>query len=476
MASKKTYKFTYRLRLFLPITALIWIIIAVMGFYTFHREEEYRRQNIHNSLELINKRIEDMIRHNYDVNRFLKFVQKYYGKNELEGIRVSIFKDGEDFPTWFIGQPIFTPFSKMDNEERDSYYCYDARQLEDYNIIIRSALPHNLSQNQWQLFDNGSGFWIFIVILGLAATVLSYITSAHMAQNVTIMRDFIERAAKDEDFTPGENFTNDEMGDITRRIVDLYRDRQDARIAHEREHRFAIKATEERARLRRQLTNNVNHELKTPVGIIKGYVDTIIAEPEMDSTQRDHFILKIQKQVERLVSMLDDLSTLTRLDDGATEIPMSPVDMNRLMQNLDEEIYESGIGGDLIFTYELPEHCIVKASEALVNAAILNLVKNAANYSGGTEMGLICTGEDNAFYSFTFYDNGTGVADEHIPMLFARFYRVDDGRSRKKGGTGLGLSIVKSTIVGMGGSINVRNRETGGLEFLFTLPKWEQNQ
>lgn len=473
MASKKTYKFTYRLRLFLPITALIWIIIAVMGFYTFHREQEYRRQNVLSTLALINQRIEDMIRHNYDVNRFLKFVQKYYGKNELEGIRVSIFIDGEDFPTWFIGQPIFTPFSKMNDEEKYSYYCYDGRKLEDYNIIIRSVLPLNQSQNRWQFFDNGSGFWIFVIILGLTATALSYITAAHMARNVTLMRNFIERAVKDEDFTPTDSFTNDEMGDISRRIVDIYKERQEARIAHDREHRFAVKAMEERARLRRQLTNNVNHELKTPVGIIKGYVDTMLAEPNMPDEQREHFMLKIQKQVDRLVNMLEDLSTLTRLDDASTEIPTHAVNMNELLATLDEEIYESGIGGELMFSYELPDNCVVKASDALINAAILNLVKNAANYSGGSEMGLVCTGQDDNFYSFSFYDNGHGVSQEHIPMLFARFYRIDNGRSRKKGGTGLGLSIVKSTIISMGGSINVRNRDTGGLEFLFTLPKWK---
>ena len=81
--------------------------------------------------------------------------------------------------------------------------------------------------------------------------------------------------------------------------------------------------------------------------------------------------------------------------------------------------------------------------------------------------------ESERYYTFSFYDNGTGVGEEHIPRLFDRFYRVDTGRSRKVGGTGLGLPIVKSTVEALGGTITVRNRSTGGLEFFFTLEKWK---
>ena len=102
----------------------------------------------------------------------------------------------------------------------------------------------------------------------------------------------------------------------------------------------------------------------------------------------------------------------------------------------------------------------------------MNLVKNAVAYSKGTEMGVIFTGKTSSHYSFVFYDNGQGVGAEHLPRLFDRFYRIDSGRSRKTGGTGLGLPIVKSTFINMGGTINARNREEGGLEFNFTIPVW----
>lgn len=474
MAFKRTYKFNYKLRLFLPITALIWIIIAVMVIYAFNREKQYRYDNIQSEIELINRRIVDMMQHGYDVNRFLRFIEKYYATQELQGIRVSIFQGDEDFPDHFIGEPVFTEFDDMGEDEKVGYYCFARLQNDDLGITVRTALPHNLKLTQWEVF--GSGFWIFVFIMGLAATALSYITAAHMASNVTLLRDFTERASTDQNFTTTDKFTNDELGDISRRIIDIYNERKVAQAAHEREHQIALKASEEKARLKRQITNNVNHELKTPVGIIKGYIETLLAHKDMDDVQKFHFIEKTYKQVERLTIMLDDLSTLTRLDDASGMIPTREVDMNQLLETLDEEIYESGIGGDLIFVYELPEHCIVKGSESLINAAILNLVKNAAAYSKGSEMGLLCKEDTNDFYSFVFYDNGTGLDEEHLPKLFERFYRVESGRSRKTGGTGLGLSIVKSTIVSMGGSISVSNGSNGGLEFTFTLPKWHQEK
>jgi len=86
-------------------------------------------------------------------------------------------------------------------------------------------------------------------------------------------------------------------------------------------------------------------------------------------------------------------------------------------------------------------------------------------------MRLELVAEDDDFYTFKYYDNGTGVEEEHIPYLFERFYRIDAGRSRKAGGTGLGLPIVKNTILTHGGKITVRNRPNGGLEFTFTLPR-----
>ena len=100
--------------------------------------------------------------------------------------------------------------------------------------------------------------------------------------------------------------------------------------------------------------------------------------------------------------------------------------------------------------------------------------RNADFHSHGTECGVKLISENKREYRFSFYDNGTGVGEEHLAHLFERFYRIDKGRSRKVGGTGLGLPIVKNTINVMGGAITVSNRPEGGLEFRFTLLKWTE--
>lgn len=471
MGSKKKFRFSYKAKLFLPAAILIWFTVGVMAYYSFEREKQYRYGNVMSDIELINSRIFDMLQNDYDLNRFMSFVENYYGRGELEGIRVSVFKDNNEYPTHWVGEPIYDNFADMHINDRKSLYAYAEASDSTLNATVRTALPYNVSVSRWLNFD--SGFWIFIFIMSAAVTFLTYVTASHTARNVTLLRDFTDRASTDKDFNAGEEFADDELGDISRRIIEIYNQRKAALRAHDREHMIALKASEERMRLRKQITDNVNHELKTPVGIIKGYIDTILSNPGIDEASKLRFLTKTQKQVNRLVFMLDDLSVLARLDSGGN-IPAKEVDMNELLVTLDEEIYESGIGGDLTFVYELPENCKVSGSESLLNAAILNMVKNAAAYSQGSEMGLLCTGQNENFYSFAFYDNGTGVAEEHLPNLFDRFYRVESGRSRKKGGTGLGLSIVRSTILSMGGSISVRNRDTGGLEFLFTLKKWNQ--
>ena len=123
------------------------------------------------------------------------------------------------------------------------------------------------------------------------------------------------------------------------------------------------------------------------------------------------------------------------------------------------------------FTYNIPADCWVQANYNLVMNAMMNLVRNAAAYSKGTRISLNLIDHSEVDYTFSFADNGKGVAEEHLPHLFERFYRVDEGRARKSGGTGLGLPIVQITFNTLGGSISVRNAKPHGLEFIFTLPK-----
>lgn len=288
---------------------------------------------------------------------------------------------------------------------------------------------------------------------------------------MSLLHDFAKRAASDRDFIPMGDFPADEIGDISRQIVAIYNSRMQANVRREREHIIALKATEEKNQMKRMLTDNISHELKTPIGIIRAYVDMLLNQPDMPEKDRRHFLEKAQINVERLVTMLNDLSTMTRLEESNGNIPLKEIDFHSLIFNIADEITVSRLIGEMDFLYNIPLDCIILGNEGLLNSAVQNLIKNSVSYSQGTQMGIELIGRTEGYYTFAFYDNGVGVTEEHLPHLFDRFYRVDTGRSRKAGGTGLGLPIVKSCINTMGGSISVRMRRGGGLEFIFTLPR-----
>ncbi|MDE6239247.1 MAG: HAMP domain-containing histidine kinase, partial [Muribaculaceae bacterium] len=238
-----------------------------------------------------------------------------------------------------------------------------------------------------------------------------------------------------------------------------------------REHNVTMHALEEKSRLKRQLTNNINHELKTPIGVIKGYLDTIIANPDMDQASRDHFIRKALEHANRLTNLMNDVSAITRLEEGGAMINTEELDYHDLVYTVMSDLSDTDVLGKMDFVYDIPTDCMIEGNSSLLSGMIMNLAKNAAAYSKGTECGVRLIGEDDKFYKFVFFDNGVGVSEEHIPHLFERFYRIDSGRSRKNGGTGLGLPIVQNTVLAHGGTIEIRNNPDGGLEFVYTLPK-----
>ena len=289
--------------------------------------------------------------------------------------------------------------------------------------------------------------------------------------NIKILREFA-RNANNPDFKIDESrLGHDELGDISRDILKLYQGRVEANKRSEREHAVAIHAIEEKGRMQHQLTNNINHELKTPVGVIRGYLETVLTSEEMDQETQRYFLQRALDNVERLCTLLNDVSTMTRLENGSGKISFTEINMHDLVYTIHNDLNQAGALNNMEFDLSMPLECTVYANANLLTSAISNLFKNAAIHSRGTRIGMSLVSESEKFYTFSFWDNGQGVSEEHIPHLFERFYRVDAGRSRKSGGTGLGLPIVKNTIDSLGGAISVYNRSKGGLEFLFTLKK-----
>ncbi len=229
---------------------------------------------------------------------------------------------------------------------------------------------------------------------------------------------------------------------------------------------------EDKARLKRQLTQNVAHELKTPVSSIQGYLETIVSNPDIDQETKDQFIQRCYAQSRRLSSLLADISTLNKLDDAPQGYEFVRVNIPELLLSIQRDLSMQMEANHVTFRALVEPGVEVDGNPSLLYSIFRNLTDNSIAYGGdGVTITVQVVSEDESFYTFSFSDNGPGVAPEHIPHLFERFYRIDKGRSRKMGGTGLGLAIVKNSVLLHRGTISVRLGLAGGLEFMFTLPK-----
>jgi len=227
-----------------------------------------------------------------------------------------------------------------------------------------------------------------------------------------------------------------------------------------------------RSIMKQQITSNISHELKTPIASVKGYLETLLNNPDLDRAKLHYFIKKAFHQSERLTQLVNDIALLNKIEEYSDLYVREKVALLKVIEEavegLSDKIREKGIKVDCLVEKEI----IVNANSSLVFSVLRNLIENSVNYGGhGITITIAKYHEDNDFYYFSFADNGPGVEEEHLSRLFERFYRVDSGRSRKAGGTGLGLAIVKNAILSIKGDISVRNRKGGGLEFLFSLPK-----
>ena len=243
------------------------------------------------------------------------------------------------------------------------------------------------------------------------------------------------------------------------------------RYARSMDERISREQAAKENQMRRELTQNIAHELKTPVASILGYTDTILDDPQMPPDTQRQFIERTNAQAHRLTALLQDISMLNRMDYAAHQLTMERTDVSAIVSDIVQETVIALKKRHMTLNNYLPPHIVIKGNPSLVYSIFRNLIDNAINYAGeGTNIDISAEQTDN-YWMFRFSDNGVGIALEHLPRIFERFYRIDKSRSRSIGGTGLGLAIVKNAVLLHGGTITARQSENGGLEFEFTLKK-----
>ena len=247
--------------------------------------------------------------------------------------------------------------------------------------------------------------------------------------------------------------------------------RQDGRIVG------ALAIVEDITELRRleqvrtDFAANVSHELKTPLTSIQGFVETLDAGA-IDNPEMAHKFLRIiMMETERLTRLINDILSISKLESGDTEVATERIRLDKKAHDVCEMLSIHAADKQVTINNRLNDEPVyIIGNPDRVEQLLINLTENAIKYNkpGGSVTVQVFSNENEA--NVTISDTGIGIAEEHLPRLFERFYRVDKGRSRQMGGTGLGLAIVKHIVRSMNGEIEVQSKLGEGTEFLITLP------
>lgn len=469
-------KLNYPRRLFLWLLGYSLLLVGCFVMFQYHREKEFKSAELNARLQGINAEILSNMEHGDTI------VSPVDGFPDL---RVSIIDSAGRvvfdnlFDMTAAGNHIDREEVKQALKNGEGYtvrrhsestgenYFYSAKRGLN-GEIVRSAVPYSLSLSELLKADVN-----FIWIMGavtLFMCILGYVATRRVGVHIMRLNSFAEKAERGERIYDTKPFPDDELGSISNHIVRLYASIQQAVADRDTQYRAAMHEQQEKERIKKQLTQNINHELKTPVASIGVCVESLIDHPEMPDDKRTEFLRRCQSGVDRLKSLLNDVSLITRMDDGAESISKEPVNLAGIIREVVAESATLAEKKDIEICNNVQGPIMISGNEALLASIFRNLIDNAIAYSGGTQISIVDRniGPDNIEIKVT--DNGCGIAEEHLPRIFERFYRIDKGRSRAAGGTGLGLSIVKNAVHLHGGAIAVANNATGGLTFTIHFP------
>jgi two-component system, OmpR family, phosphate regulon sensor histidine kinase PhoR len=281
---------------------------------------------------------------------------------------------------------------------------------------------------------------------------------------------FVSRCLQDEVTDTGNNPPSYEIvvnknGKIFSVKCVVFRDRSFEISIHD------VTKPAKRKLLKHQLTENIAHELKTPVSSIKGFLETIL-QGNTDKAKTADFLKRAYMQSCRLADLINDISLLTKMEEASNLYQIEDVNIHELIRDISGELEPQLEENKISVELAVPENITLKGNPVLLYSIFRNLFDNTIRHAGGNlSIRVENYLEDQDFYYFSFSDTGMGVPDKDLARLFERFYRVDQGRDRKSGGTGLGLAIVKNAVQFHKGDISVKNRTGGGLEFLFSLSR-----
>ena len=423
-------KKSYHKRLFLQLIAFSWAMVLCFVGYQYIREKEYKSEFLNAQLQQYNRHLLATVEEGEPYEEYISTHDKPF-----EELRISIIT--------LTGAVIYDNIISLDsldnhrsrpevadamvkgaghNISRQSTsdgreYFYSATRGE--RVVVRTAIPY--SSTLQDLLEADWSFLVVMISITLVMSVVAYFTTRKLGKDI------------------------------------------------ERVNRY--EAEQERNRLKRQLTNNINHELKTPVASIQVCLETLLSGINLSEEKRQELIERCYTNNDRLRRLLNDVSLITRMEDGSALIGKERVVINDIIDEVAKELEMLPEDERLLLHTDFGDEVVIDGNPSLIGSIFRNLTENAIAYSEGRNIYISLLENNDKLCRIRFEDDGKGVEQKHLSHLFERFYRVDKGRSRQKGGSGLGLAIVKHAVQFHGGTITVINRPNGGLRFEFTLSK-----
>jgi len=574
---------TFNRRLFLYFFSIFLLMLVVICFFQYQREKEFRTEQLDQQL----------ITYNFTIHRFIDEQHPDWDKLEEyvhlfpdSSLRVTVIDsvgnvtfDSSVKEGTKLSNHLDRPEIEMANtSENGKAIRHSVSTGKDYyylahrfpGVYVRSALPYNVSLIS-TLKANTFFLYFMGAILVLASLALFFI-SRNFSKSIDRLRIFTQKAENEEIPDTDIEFPNDELGEISKNIVQMYKlllvtkdevnkereklikhlqisqeglaifssekkeilanthfiqytnilsDRQcessdeifllpefteltvfidesllnnqltRKRLIVEKGARVFsvqcivfqdgtfeisindISVQEHENQLKRHLTQNISHELKTPVSSILGYMESILDNPDIDPQRQRFFVERSFQQAQRLRDLLQDISILNKMDEGKRLFEKENCNISEVITDVLNDVNLQIEQKECIVIKNIKPDLQIQGNRSLIYSIFRNLMDNALAYAGEkVTIDISCYREDDQFYYFSFSDNGIGVQEEHLNRLFERFYRVDKGRSRKMGGTGLGLAIVKNAVIYHHGTISAKNSLIGGLSFVFSLRKY----
>lgn len=412
------FRLTYHKRLFLVLLFYSWLLVGSLALFQYQREKKFKAEELNSRLQVVN----DLILSRLDSTGRLTVPPV-----DIHGLRISVI-DKQGKVIYDNSLDALPGTSHLNREEiaealatgegytlrrhsdtNGKTYFYSATRGDKY--VVRTAIPYSMNLNH-VLAADGAFLWFMLAVTAVMS-IMGYFATRRMGSDIE----------------------------------------------------------KEESRIKRQITNNLNHELKTPAASMQVCLETLLEHPDLDAERRNNFIKRCYDANQRLQSLLADVSALTRIEDGGKQIDRQKINAGGVVAEVCKEYEEVARGKNFTINNKVPDELWIQGNASLLASVFRNLINNALAYSEGSKITISLLRRTPTEYIFSFADNGKGVPQRHINKIFERFYRVDKGRSRQSGGTGLGLAIVKNAVQWHGGAIKAENLPLGGLRFIFSLRK-----